>query len=78
MRTDAVLIAERVAKDTAWLDRLHNYKHCAACRRELPLDAFGTRAKGPNGYVTKGRMSNCRPCDAARKRAERARLRDAV
>jgi hypothetical protein len=63
------------AVDDDWLDRVLNYKMCASCLRDLPLDAF-TPSDRNAGRHGKGRVTNCRECEATRKRRERARRTD--
>jgi hypothetical protein len=69
-RPTAEVVREQNARlhASGWLERQLTTKRCATCGERLPLEAFGKRA----GYAGR-RMSGCRPCDAARKRTERAR-----
>lgn len=53
-----------------WLDRANNYKTCARCTRELPLEAFAKSTRN-TGYTGKGRQTNCRECESQRQRAMR-------
>jgi hypothetical protein len=66
----AQLARQQHAIDGDWLHRSLNFKGCAACGHELPLEAFAKSSRNA-GRVGKGRATNCRACESDRQRAMR-------